>query len=452
MEKIVIIGGGPCGLGAAWRLQELKHGNFKLFERSSDVGGLAKSLIDKKGFTWDIGGHVLFSHYDYFNRLMNKLLTKDEWIFHRREAWVWLKNRLIPYPFQNNIKYLDKENRDRCLNGLIKARKEKSHPRNFKEWIFATFGQGIAELFLIPYNAKIWAYPLEKMSFSWIGERISTIDLKRIKNNIYFDRADTSWGPNNIFRFPVKGGTGEIWKRIINNLSKDNYFLDHEVTEIDIKNNSIKFSNGNIEKYDSLISTLPLDKLIKISGLSDGIRLDNLMYSSVHIIGIGLKSKLPKFLRKKCWIYFSEQAKPFYRATIFSNYSPNNVPDIKKYWSIILEVSESKFKKINLSALKNEIINSLIDMRFVSSHEEIVDYWYHRESYGYPTPTVDRDKMLEILKILDKQNIYSRGRFGAWKYEVANMDHAFMQGVELIDRLLLNKEEKTVWHPEFINK
>lgn len=189
-----------------------------------------------------------------------------------------------------------------------------------------------------------------------------------------------------------------------------------------------------------------------MSNLSNKLKLNNLKYSSVHIIGIGIKGKPPKFLKTKSWIYFPETNKPFYRATIFSNYSSNNVPDITKYWSIMLEVSESKSRKINLSTLKNKVINSLINMKFIHSYEEIIDYWYHYEPYAYPTPTVNRDKVLKILKILDKQNIYSRGRFGAWKYEVANMDHVFMQGVEIIDKLLLNQEEKTIWYPELINR
>ena len=48
-------------------------------------------------------------------------------------------------------------------------------------------------------------------------------------------------------------------------------------------------------------------------------------------------------------------------------------------------------------------------------------------------------------------NIFSRGRFGAWKYEVGNMDHSFMQGVELADRSVLGTEETTVWHPDRVN-
>src|SRR5690554_6892622 len=106
--KIVIIGAGPTGLGAAYRLHELGFSNFTVFERESHVGGLSASFVDPRGFTWDIGGHVLFSHYGYFDRCMDSVLG-DEWVYHAREAWIWMKERFIPYPFQNNIRYLPPE-------------------------------------------------------------------------------------------------------------------------------------------------------------------------------------------------------------------------------------------------------------------------------------------------------------------------------------------------------
>ena len=85
-ERIVIIGAGPTGLGAAWRLNELGHANWLLLEQGTEAGGLSASVVDDKGFTWDLGGHVQFSHYDYFDRLMDDLLGPDGWLSHERES------------------------------------------------------------------------------------------------------------------------------------------------------------------------------------------------------------------------------------------------------------------------------------------------------------------------------------------------------------------------------
>ena len=71
--KVVIIGAGPTGLGAAYRLKELGHENFVMYDRAPYIGGLSASFTDAAGFTWDIGGHVMFSHYKYYDDCFDKL-------------------------------------------------------------------------------------------------------------------------------------------------------------------------------------------------------------------------------------------------------------------------------------------------------------------------------------------------------------------------------------------
>jgi hypothetical protein len=63
--------------------------------------------------------------------------------------------------------------------------------------------------------------------------------------------------------------------------------------------------------------------------------------------------------------------------------------------------------------------------------------------FAYPIPTLDRDQNLAAIQpFLESQDILSRGRFGGWKYEVGNMDHSLMQGMEAIDRILLSRPER----------
>ena len=68
--QFLIVGSGPTGLGAALRLVELGNNDWHLVERSAEPGGLASSVTDEHGFTWDMGGHVQFSHYQSFDRYM----------------------------------------------------------------------------------------------------------------------------------------------------------------------------------------------------------------------------------------------------------------------------------------------------------------------------------------------------------------------------------------------
>src|SRR5581483_2117354 len=110
--RVVILGAGPAGLGAAYRLQELGVTDVEVLEARDHPGGLASSYVDAEGFTWDVGGHVQFSHYDYYDAVLDRALG-DEWLWHERQSWIWIAGRFVPYPFQNNIHRLDPADRDR---------------------------------------------------------------------------------------------------------------------------------------------------------------------------------------------------------------------------------------------------------------------------------------------------------------------------------------------------
>jgi len=455
MGKIIILGAGHTGLGAARRLEELGHSDWLLVEGSDHTGGLAASFVDNRGFTWDIGGHVQFSHYEYFDRAMNEFLGASGWLYHERESWVWMRDRFIPYPFQNNIRHLPPDDLYRCLTDLIDiSRTGSAKPTNFREWILATFGQGIADVFMLPYNFKVWAYPPELLNAGWVGERVAVMDIKRILSNLIHSKDDVSWGPNNTFRFPVHGGTGAVWKACAERLPQERLRLRTTVTDIDLDRRRVTTANGDTLVYDTLISTMSLHELIRLSGQAQLEKLAErgLLYSASNIFGIGLRGRPPEHLRTKCWMYFPEDNCPFYRVTVFSNYSPNNVPDISRHWSLMAEVAESPYKPVDQTQLTEQVIQGLLATRLIDRRDDIVSTWKYRAGYGYPTPGLERDAALaEILPFFEAKCVYSRGRFGLWKYEVSNQDHSFMQGVELVERLLNARPEITAHDANLAN-
>jgi protoporphyrinogen oxidase len=364
-------------------------------------------------------------------------------------------DRFIPYPFQNNIRYLPEREMKNCLTGLIRAciTNATPPPTNFDEWILTQFGEGIAKHFMRPYNFKVWAYPPRDLNYRWIGERVAKLDLERVVLNILESRDDVGWGPNNMFRFPLRGGTGAVWKELAARLPGERIVFGKRLAKIEAKRKVLHFEDGSREEYDVLISTAPLDWLVQNSDLSDlRSASEYLIHSSTHVVGVGLKGDLPPHLRKKCWIYFPEDDPPFYRATVFSNYSPNNVPNIRQYWSLMLEVSESPAKPVDHEKLTDSVTEGLRKARLIETRSEIVDVWHYRAERGYPTPSLRRDEALDqLLPALEQYGIFSRGRFGAWKYEVSNQDHSLMQGVEIADRLATGAEEQTLNTPDVVN-
>lgn len=449
VQRIVIIGAGPTGLGAGLKLSDLGHENWALYERRNYPGGHASSFVDEHGFTWDEGGHVIFSHFPYFDQLIDRFLGHQ--VHERiRESWIVNGGNWVPYPFQNNLRYLPKDAQIECLLGAARAWAGSSANRacNFRDWIVATFGDGIATYFMFPYNSKVWTTPLEEMSKDWIADRVAVVDFKRLLHNVICGQDDLGWGPNGKFKFPLHGGTGELYRRVGMHLG-DHIRYGKELVEVDTQRRTISFADGTGDRFDALISTVPVDRLVTLlkpaaNGLIEAA--SHLKHNNLLVLGIGLKKKLDT---TKCWVYFPSPDIPFYRATFFSNYSPFNVPngDVEHYSSLMCEVSFRDGTSIGHKDMMESTLAGLIREGLLEPGDrDLVISRYVREvPYSYPIPTLGRDAALEvILPGLLAMKIYSRGRFGAWRYEVGNMDHSVMMGVEAVHHILRGEQEKVV--------
>jgi protoporphyrinogen oxidase len=439
MARIVIIGAGPCGLGAAYRLRELGHEDFVIYEKQSYVGGLAASFCDS-GFFWDLGCHVIHSNYEYFDRVTDAVLGSDR-VNHGRNVKIKHKDAFIPFPFQNNIGVLRKDEIIKCINGLIDSQ-ELGEPRNYDEWLIKEFGQGIADIFLTKYNQKTWSYPLDKMSYDWIGKRVAVVDLKELIARVIMGETDESWGTNSTFIYPSKGGIGSYWNKIASEIGEGKILHGHSLERIDLDAKIVTFDRDVSDSYDYIISSMPLSRLLEVSRIRhDG----KFVCNSTLIQCLGFSSPMPEKFKDLHWTYHGGDS-IFNRINFHSNYSRNNVPDPDGQWSLIAEISYFGENPYGKETLLNETLNGLMNEGIITS-DDISQMAVERSfnlAESYPIPTLNRDKDLTVLLELEACGIFSRGRFGAMKYEVGNMDHSFMQGVEVANRILLGVNEKTI--------
>jgi protoporphyrinogen oxidase len=441
-ERIAIVGAGPCGLACARELDRLGFHDWLLFERELEAGGSAASVVDAQGFTWDLGGHVVFSHYGEFDSLLGDVLG-DEVYEHERSSFIRLGERWVPYPFQNNLRHLDPDIALECLLGLIDAPGANGHV-DFGSWMQATFGTGITRHFMRPYNRKVWMTAPEEMSASWIAERVSVVDYRRALRSFVLGVDDVGWGPNSTFAFPKTGGTGEIYRRVAARLGERVRFAQ-ELIELDPERLELRFADGTSECADVVVSTVPIDVLVeRLARAPSDVKeaASSLRHTSVSVVGVGYEAPLHD---DRCWFYFPDSETPFYRVTNFAKYSPANVrgADVGRYSSYLTETAHDPGAPVDRERLIRRVRGSLRGAGFVDAADAVVSEELIEVDYAYPVPTLTRDRALATIQPwLEQRRIYSRGRFGSWRYEIGNMDHAVKMGIDVARRLVEGSPEE----------
>jgi protoporphyrinogen oxidase len=463
---VAILGGGPCGLGAALRLEthRTRTGSarsYVLIDAHKELGGWASSVVTAEGFTFDFGGHVLFPHrhYQVFADFLAEL--EQEWHYSIPIRGVWINNQLVPYPLQNNIHRLGIKMQLRCLLGLVAARAKKtvtpyrdSSTRTLRAYLRSEFGAAMSALVMEPLNKKMWAYPSNLLASSWV-ERKSGSDRKNIEEvaliklfmNMIVRKDMPGWTRDTRVAYPLVGGTGSIWRRASEGIPKANLFLGRSLVAVDTSGHILELSDGTVVRYGSLISSIPLDELLAATNDCPEIALfgRRLLYSRAHLVGFGIEGQPPLSLKDVHSFHVPQGDVPFWRVSFPRSFSPGNVPDPHRYWSILCEVSEpSKGGPGHAVANLDSVETSLRKLDILPLEQRIVSHWYKTVEHGYPTPFYERDQVLRpIISALQDRRIFSRGRFGGWRYEISNQDHAFMQGAEVVDFLLHGDREVT---------
>ena len=430
MSKTVILGAGPAGLSAAYHLK----GESLLIEKEDRVGGLARSK-EIEGFVFDYAGHIFFTQDKYAFKLFKKLL-KNNINFRNRDAWVYSKDVYTRYPFQANTYGLPKGGIMECIIGLIDATLRQAQdngngkvPEHFEDWMDATFGEGIVKHFMKPYNQKVWAFPLNKMTYEWIADRVMMPDVNEVIEGAVESRK-VEFGPNSKFAYPLKGGSQAFADSFIPHLKKTEILLNSEVVGIDIKEKVITIRQSPVRNkkeigYEKLISSLPLPLLISLCNkVPKAVKraAEELEFTSVYCVNLGINH--PE-ITEKTWIYYPEKDIAFQRLFVQSNASPYVVPKGKS--SITAEISYSKFKRIGKEGLIERVIDDLLKIKFIQKASDIVVSDLLDIKYGYIIFERERKRKVDIIhKFLRENNIIPIGRFGEWEYY--NMDHSILSG------------------------
>ena len=428
---IVIIGAGPAGISAAYHLYQAKK-DFVILEKEKKIGGLCQSF-ELGGTYFDLGGHAFFSNDKYLESLLNKVLPKPLYK-QNRSAWVYSFGRYLEYPFQANLYNLPKNIITECLVGLYDTilTHKNSTPNNLLEWIDQSFGSGIAKHFMIPYNQKIWAFPLDKIVTHWAGDRIVQPNYKEIITGALQSTNFENY-PNHIVSYPQSGGFEDMFQSFAKYFNMAKYLINDEAQEIDLENKVIRLTSGNHLNFNKVISTVPLTHLVKCTKNISQQCLEasqKLEHFSLYLVNIVINK--PNMTEKQR-IYSADPDIPFHKLVLNSNSS--DFLRNKKVFGIQAEVSFSQYKKVNKDKLLEDVFKSLIQIGLVNKKDEPLTHNIVELPYAYPIYTSDWKQSREILfDYYNSNNVFCAGRFGEWLY--INSDKAILRGMEAAARAL----------------
>lgn len=418
--KTAVFGGGLTGLTLNYLLS--RNGvKVEVLEKEKIFGGLMRTLR-KSGFAFDYSGsHVIFSKNKPLGFILN--LLGDNKIGQKRNTKVLYNDTYVKYPFENGLADLPKQENFECLyafieNLLAKEKGALKKPANLKEWFYYTFGSGIAEKYLAPYNQKIWKHPLEDMSLEWV---------ERIPNPPVADIVKSSLGietegyiHQSYFYYPEKGGI----QALIESLQKQvdgNMVADFEVKKVRREGDCWIVSGGKEERvYDKIISTMPIQALVKAMEAPKKVRVavDDLKYNSLISVMLGLDEKK---INDFSWLYIPDSASLSHRVSFPSNYSPYVAPKGKS--SVLAEVTCKKGDKtwqMKDEDVIDQVIDDLHRLRIINK-ENVCFAKAKRSTYAYVISDLKYKENLETVKdYVEEAGIDLLGRFSEFKY--LNMD------------------------------
>lgn len=427
--KIAILGGGLTGLALGYLLNQ-KGMDFEILEKERECGGLMRTL-QEDGFTFDYGGsHIIFSKDKNILNFMLNLLG-DNKIKNKRNAKILYKGRYVKYPFENGLADLPKEDNFECLyyfiQNLIKKEKEEvNHPKNLKEWCYYTFGRGIAEKYLIPYNEKIWKFPIEKISLEWV---------ERIPNPPVDDIIKSSLGIETegythqlYFYYPKTGGIYSLIRSLEENV-EDKIIKNFKVKKIRKEGKKWIISDGVCEKkYDKVISTIPIFDLVNAINPEKEIKeaASNLKYNSLITVMVGLDVAR---INNLSWIYIPDKDILAHRISFPSNFSPYVTPKGKS--SALAEITCNIGDEVwNMDDKDiSEIVIEQLHKLGIIDKEAVCYQRVMRSKYAYVVCDLDHRRNIGRIKSYFKAiGVDLVGRFSEFEY--LNMDACIKHAIE----------------------
>ena len=428
---VTILGGGLSSLSLAYNLQDKDNiDRIIIIEKESNVGGLCRSY-NLNGINYDIGPHIIFSKDQEILEHMKWLLTNN---YHtkRRSNKIIHKNTLVQYPFENDLSRLSDEDKLYAVNSFVHNPYENYKIRDMNQFFLKTFGEGITNLYLRPYNEKIWKFSPCFMNTMMV-ERIPKPPKEDILRSAQGETVD-GYLHQLFFGYPDNGGMESIIKSYVNKFNnKIKIITSANIVSVskEIDKYKVVLSNKQEILSDKLISTIPVNEftyLYKKTPRSVKDASANLKYNSIMIAIL----QVSKDLSGDNFAFYVADPNIIFHRISKVNFLGDNYYDKDKttYMAEITYRENDIYDKMNNEDILKRVCLGLEKIGFVDNETKILDKCIKRFKYAYVIYDMDYEKNIDkVRKYFDKEGIYLHGRFGNFEY--INMDRAIKDSMVL---------------------
>jgi protoporphyrinogen oxidase len=434
--KIAILGAGLSGVAAAYFLQEKSFvSHIDILEKEPVIGGLCRSF-DFAGISYDIGPHVIFSKDGEILKLMTERLGENVSKI-RRSNKIHYKNRLIKYPFENELSALPDEERAYCLRTFLNNVHKECATQNLYQFFLKTFGEGITCLYLQPYNEKIWKSDLRELD-DLIAGRIPRPPREDVLKGA-LGLPTEGYLHQLYFYYPRRGGIKSLIDAFVARFNeKVRVISGVNIRRIRKHPRRWEVETAEGEKrYDRLISTIPLPSLAGYChpSVPQKVReaVSQLKYNSILIAVLSLKRDR---LGGHFAVMVPDRNVLFHRVTklnfLGEAYRPRDGSSI-----LMAEITyppQSALDRMPDDDAQKEIIRGLLELRFVEDDRHIQAMEIKRFQYAYVVCDLQYRRNIECVRnYFGALGIFLCGRFGEFEY--LNMDAVVRRAKNLSENL-----------------
>jgi protoporphyrinogen oxidase len=403
-ERVLIVGGGVSGLAAAGFLSD--RFDCLLVEREPEIGGYCRTT-HKDNFTWDYSGHFFHFRNNWIAEYVHRRMDVSRLLRVARKSRVYFRGQYIDFPFQFNIHQLPLSDFVHCLADMYAAsRQSKIGFSSFRDMAYSRYGQKLADLFLIPYNEKLYSLPAEKLDAEAMGRFFPHIEFATLLEHIA-KAADGTRHESDTYNAKFnyhKDGARAYVDALASYIPKNVVQTGAVCQSIDLKRKRATVDNEEVT-YDRLIVTAPLPSTLSLVGWRDPQNL--LTANKVLVLNLGFDRASN---REDHWVYYPEPEWAFFRVGHYDNILGQG------RMSLYVEISMAQDDKVDIEASLDRALVDLKRAGVVDDHA-LISWAAVLLDPAYVHITREGQTFAEqCCAKLAANDVTALGRYGRWVY------------------------------------